>query len=242
MSQPASRATRRQSNRGDHHHPNPPDPMRPIYLGFAIVVAIIIVGFAAWRWHENARLASAYATPTPGPVASAKPISLIGVTTMGKATFPKGDTKTGGQGQPVDSMACATQEYVTLHVHQHLDLFAKGKHIQLPAMIGIVPTATGGCLYWMHTHDASGTIHVEAPQLAPAGGSGYTLGMFFDVWGMPLSRQGFATFKGPVTAYVNGALYTGALREIPMVAHQLITLEVGKPVVPPRNYTFPPGV
>ncbi|MDP9018830.1 MAG: hypothetical protein M3N19_10970, partial [Candidatus Eremiobacteraeota bacterium] len=95
---------------------------------------------------------------------------------------------------------------------------------------------TGGCLYWLHTHQGGdGIIHVEAPEIA-----NYTLGNFFHIWGMSLSPRGVATFKGPVTAYVNGMKYDGPLGDIPLQAHTQITLEVGTPLVPPPNYAFPP--
>jgi hypothetical protein len=133
----------------------------------------------------------------------------------------------------------------TLHIHPHLALFYKGKQYQIPQYIGFVQNngmAGGGCLYWIHTHDASGIIHIEATAIqAPQSSDGrYKLGMLFDIWGEPLSRDNVAGFKGPVTAYVNGTLYNGDLRDISLLSHQEITLEVGTPVVPPPNYAFPP--
>jgi hypothetical protein len=129
-------------------------------------------------------------------------------------------------------------EYATLHVHSHLALFYNGKQIQVPKLVGGTPTATGGCLYWLHTHDASGIIHIESPVLAPTGQNGFTLGNFFDIWGQPLQDGNIAGMKGSVTAYVNGVKYAGDLHAIPLGAHQQIVLEVGKPV-PPPNYAFP---
>jgi hypothetical protein len=100
----------------------------------------------------------------------------------------------------------------------------------------------GGCLYWIHTHDASGIIHIEAPAVTPpTGGDHYTLGMFFDIWGEPLTRDNVAGLKGPVTAFVNGAKYDGELKDIPLLSHQQVVLEVGTPVVPPPNYVMPPN-
>src|SRR6185437_2852232 len=101
--------------------------------------------------------------------------------------------------------------------------------------------AGNGCLYWIHAHDGSGIIHVEAPELGPPGGGPYTLGMFFDVWGQALTGSGVAGFKGPVTDYVNGAKYNGDLRVTPLRSHQEITLEVGTPLVPPPLYSWPPN-
>lgn len=244
MSQ-VSRSTRRQSGRGAHHTPPPRDPMKGVYMGFFIVLVLILGGLGIYKWRENARIAAAYATPTPGPVGatpSPKPIDLATITKLGSAKFPKGDTIHGGQGQIVDGISCAAQEYVTLHVHQHLDLYVNGKQMQIPQFIGTAPGPSGGCLYWVHTHDESGTIHVEAPVLAPTGASGFTLGMFFDIWGEPLTSTQVATFKGPVVAFVNGQRFEGDLQSIPLKAHTLIELNVGLPIVSPKTYTFPPGV
>ncbi|MFY9720772.1 MAG: hypothetical protein WAK16_14120, partial [Candidatus Cybelea sp.] len=101
--------------------------------------------------------------------------------------------------------------------------------------------ATGGCLYWIHTHDGSGVIHLEAPDLAPPQGGPYTLGMLFDIWGQPLQPDDVAGLKGTVTTYVNGEKYAGDLRTIPLLSHQQIVLEIGTPVVPPPNYVLPAG-
>ena len=110
----------------------------------------------------------------------------------------------------------------------------------MPQYIGFAPSLAGGCLYWIHTHDASGIIHLEAPEINPPQGGPYTLGMLFDVWGQPLTREVVAGMVGPVTAYVNGTKYDGDLSAIPLGAHQQIVLEIGKPV-PPPNYAFPPN-
>ncbi len=157
-----------------------------------------------------------------------------------KSSNQGANTAQGGHGQAVDGITCAGMEYMTLHVHSHLAIFNNGKQVQVPKLVGGTPTSGGGCLYWLHTHDASGIIHIEAPQLAPPGQSGFTLGKFFDIWGEPLTADNVGGIKGPVTAYVNGVKYDGDLKAIPLRAHQQIVLEVGK-VVPPPNYTFPPN-
>jgi hypothetical protein len=221
--------------------------MMSVYIALAAVVVLIIAGFGIMRWQQNNALNAAYATPSPEPSASGgpTPIPLVDGTTIGKAMIPVAkvgaDTKSGGQGQPVDGISCAGMEYATLHVHSHLALFYHGTQVQIPRLIGGAPVPPQGCLYWIHTHDATGIIHIEAPQLSPPGGSDYTTGILFDIWGQPLTRSNVAGLKGPVTAYVNGQKYDGDLRMIPLKAHQLITLEVGTPLVTPPNYTFPPN-
>lgn len=237
-----SRAERRRHDRGGS---NPPpkrrDPMNAIYIGFVVLIAVIAAAFFGMRLFQDHQLAQARATPTPGPNATGHVVQLIDGQKLGKVAFKAGDTSAGGQGSPVDGIACEASEGVELHVHAHVAVFANGTQIEIPKAIGFAPEPPTGCLYWLHTHDESGIIHVESPQLnAPSGGP-FTLGMLFDIWGEPLSANQVATYKGKVTAYVNGAQYNGDFRAIMLVAHQQIVLEVGSPVVKPVNYAFPPN-
>lgn len=255
MSQP-SRAERRRSTRGGPNQPPPRrDPMVSIYIAFAIIIVLVLVGFGISTTMQNhARAAQAafdVATPTPGPQPTLKPIQLklgqsvgkpiAGIPTPNPKKGQLSDTKTGGQGQLVDGIPCQSSEGVVLHVHSHLTLYVKGVLAQIPQFIGMAPNGYGGCLYWMHTHDSSGVIHVEAGDVAAPQGGPYTLGMFFDIWGMPLGTGQIGPFKGNVSAFVNGQPYNGDPRAIPLRAHQSITLEVGTPVVPPHPYLVPKG-
>ena len=242
MSQ-SSRAERRRHQRGGAAPPPRRDPMRPVYIGVGIALVALIAFFAAFNWWQNRKVQQAFATPTPGPNASLKPIQLADGQNLGAPFFkPKyPDTATGGHGQTIDGVACGTQEYATLHVHTHLAIFNNGKQLQVPKWIGFAPNPAGGCLYWIHTHDASGLVHLEAPSIEPPQGGRYTLGMLFDIWGQPLQRDDVAGIVGTVTAYVNGQKYDGDLNAIPLGAHQQIVLAIGTPPSPAPNYAFPPN-
>ena len=242
-----SRQQRRSQQRSGSTPPGKRDPMTMIYIGFAVVVVAIVAVLLVVRWQQNNAINAAYATASPIPTVKGgpAPIQLVDQTSVGKPLIklPKKappDSPKGGLGQPLDGITCGA-EYATLHVHAHLSIFINGVQAQVPQGIGFGELGQQGCLYWLHTHDASGIIHVEAPQLAPPGGSGYTLGLFFAIWGQPLERDNVAGFKGPVTAYVNGVKYDDNLDAIPLTAHQQITLEVGTPIVPPPAYVFPPN-
>jgi len=213
--------------------------MRTIYMGLAIAIALIVIAFGALRFKQNRDYANALATPSPGPNATQKGIPLSDTgQSVGKPAFAPGDNKGGGAGGLVDGIQCEATEQVTMHIHSHLALFVNGKQLQVPQFVGIVPTGSNGaCLYWVHTHDPSGIIHVEAPELHQ-----YTLGNFFDIWGEDLRRNQIGPYQGSVTAFINGAKYDGDLAQIPLRAHQQITLEVGTPIVPPPNYAFPPSL
>lgn len=249
-----SRAERRRIGRSAPP-PKRRDPIVWVYIGFAVLLAFVLAGFGLSNWIQNRAQVQALAfdMSTPAPRASGMPavrppIQLRDGQPVGmavgftKANLQRGisaDTAAGGHGEPVDGIQCQS-EMVQVHLHSHLALFVNGHQIQIPGTIGMAPTPQGGCLYWLHTHGPDGIIHVEAlTPNAPAGGH-YTLGMFFDVWGTPLSRSQVGPFKGAVTAFVNGTRFTGGPRGIPLRSHQDITLELGRPVVPPE-YRLPPN-
>ncbi len=219
--------------------------MRPIYIGFAVIVVLVFIGFGIFRWHEKNRIAAIYATPTPaaslapGAKAQPKPIQLADGGTLGKSLFPKGNSLSGGTGSPVDGIKCDSEpQPVLLHVHQHLALFVNGKQIAIPEYVGFVPNPSNpaaGCLYWIHTHDAEGIIHVESPHVRL-----FHLGDFFAIWGQPLRANDVAGFKGPVTIWLNGARFTGNAKQIPLVEHQQIVIDIGSPA-PDPFYVFPSG-
>jgi hypothetical protein len=131
------------------------------------------------------------------------------------------------------------------HIHVHLALFYKGEQIAVPLGVGIIKPFTvtrgfvegGAGYYWLHTHDASGIVHVESPNDRV-----YTLGNFFDIWGEPLTPQNVAGMEGPVKAYVNGTIVFASIRDIPLRPHDQITLQVGAPTVSPPTYLFPDGL
>ena len=133
----------------------------------------------------------------------------------------------------IDGIPC-NNENIGYHVHAHLQIVYKGQNLALPANIGIDDNT---CVYYLHTHDDSGEIHIEAPVARL-----FTLGNFFDIWGQPLSNTHLATIplhKGQqLRTYLNGKLYHGNPRSIELVAHQLIALEVGPPFVKPSGFNF----
>lgn len=176
---------------------------------------------------------------------AAQPIPLVQATQLGAPMFEPGDTPQGGNGQPVDGIEGSSREMLRVHIHAHLSIFDKGQQIAVPYAIGLIRPfqLTNGFVgrasgfYWLHTHDATGIIHIESPDERT-----YTLGNFFDVWGEPLSTRTVAGLDGAVTAFVDGKRYTGNPRDIILTAHGQITLEVGRPVVSPPVYVFPTGL
>jgi hypothetical protein len=62
----------------------------------------------------------------------------------------------------IDGIQCNPTEHVAFHIHTHLDIIINGKSFTVPSQIGI--KSDERCLYWLHTHDDTGIIHVEAPE------------------------------------------------------------------------------
>jgi hypothetical protein len=157
---------------------------------------------------------------------------------------------------PSDPMARAraaglvpeTAERFEHHVHAHLDVFIDGRHIIVPAGIGIDITnpgvhrfTTGGlpsygginvpcdqpCISPLHTHDVTGVLHTESPTQ-----DDNTLGQLFTEWGVRLDANCFATYCKPaksVVVYVDGKEFTGDPRTIPLSDRKEIAIVIGTP-------------
>lgn len=55
---------------------------------------------------------------------------------------------------------CHSEEYFDFHIHTKLIIMIDNQLYPIPANIGIIPEK---CIYWLHTHDNSGLIHIESP-------------------------------------------------------------------------------
>ena len=128
-----------------------------------------------------------------------------------------------------------SQEALAFHIHQHLDIFVNGKKVAVPAFIGI---DDGSFITELHTHDASGIIHVESAQTKP-----YTLGQFMSVWGVRFSKRcigGYCASGGkPLRFYLNGKPFRGNPDNLILKNHQEIAVVYGKaPKKIPSTYDF----
>ena len=145
--------------------------------------------------------------------------------------------RSGSGGPTIDGIPCERGERLTYHLHTHLALFVEGEQIEVPPHIGI----KGGCIYWLHTHDDSGIIHVEAPSQRQ-----FTLGEFFSIWGQALSSTALldrqADNEHQIQAFVNGQLFDGDPANIPLESHTVIAVEYGPPFPPPPPFQFPQGL
>ncbi|MDE2589946.1 MAG: hypothetical protein KGL95_09825 [Patescibacteria group bacterium] len=155
--------------------------------------------------------------------------AIVGSTTV---ISYKLDNAASSEFQPIDGIECGQMEYATFHIHEHLDVFVDGHHIPVPALIGIEDNT---CLYWLHTHDASGIIHVESPQAR-----NFTLYEFLDIWRSTGSTQ---PPDGEPMVSVNGLEVHTDLADVKLHAHDEIVLVYGSsPNSIPSFYQFPEGL
>ena len=137
-------------------------------------------------------------------------------------------------GKPIDGIRCG-EEMTAYHIHTYLAILDRGRPVTVPTNVGIVDNYA--CLYWLHTHDNSGIIHVEAPMAVKP-----TLGNFFDIWGQPLSRTRVASAsadKGDsMRVYINTKAYSGNPRNIRLRDQTSITIEIGPPFERPVLYNW----
>ena len=123
----------------------------------------------------------------------------------------------------------------------HVELFANGRVLLLPAGIGMAPPlerngayVTGArCSYPVRTAQPTGVVEFVA-------GAGLTVGDLFRIWGQPLEPRRLAGFRGAVGAWVGGRRWRGDPRAIPLRRHAEIVLEVGG-YIPPHTFFLFPG-
>ena len=189
-----------------------------------------------------------------GNAADYLPLSTLGTLTAAPAAGALGPenvpipsapvlagTSAATTGQTIDGISCQTSEQTVFHIHTHLTIFVNGQQRQVPAAIGIPGAVaqqtnagpfigSGTCFYWLHTHAADGIIHIESPVERT-----YTLGDFFDEWGQPLGPDQVGPATGKVTAIVNGKVFKGNPRNVPLGSHENLQLDVGTPLIAPET-------
>src|SRR5258708_20364666 len=117
---------------------------------------------------------------------------------------------------PVDNVSGQSTEQGGTHIHAHVTMYVNGTKTPIPANVGIAPNSS--CLYWLHTHDDTGVIHIEAP-----GGVSATFGNFLDIWGQRFQQLGYPSQLSDATRwqiYLNGKPFPG---NFPTFQFQIIT-------------------
>lgn len=176
---------------------------RGITLGAIVLVAVAVVAFVATR-PKSAK------HPTAGP-------TLPGMLTTTQP-WPNNTTDLAARLSKIQLPPSGG----AMHIHGHLDIVMNGAKVLVPADIGIGSTAESP----VHTHDASGVIHMESAVQAD-----FTLGNFFDVWGVRFTSTCLGgscnTATETLRLFVNGKPYSGDLRGLVLHDHDEVVLAYG---------------
>jgi hypothetical protein len=142
-------------------------------------------------------------------------------------------------GRPIRGTSCVATERHGPPLH--LELFAHGHVVVVPAGLGIAPprrgmgayVAGGRCRYPVFTQEPTGLVHIAS--------SGLTLRDLFAIWGQPLSRHRLGSFRSvrAVRAYVGGRRWAGPPGAVPLEPGLQIVVEIGRYVPPHPGYEFP---
>jgi hypothetical protein len=126
--------------------------------------------------------------------------------------------------KPIDDVltACVRHDGLGMHIHPHLSIIIDGQQRAIPANIGITNT----CMRPVHTHDETGTIHLEFPVEQDV-----RLSEFFRVWQQPFSRTEVLDRKveeGDILKITVNGQETSELENLMMRDKEQIVIEVKK--------------
>jgi hypothetical protein len=172
---------------------------------------------------------------TAGPAAAA-PVPWTKLPGLHKGAAPwSNDSGTLYQRLLPLRLSALGQEGAAVHIHAHLDVYVAGRHVQVPALVGI--DVVNQFITELHTHDTSGVMHVESPSVRT-----FTLGQFFGEWGVELTPRAVGKYRGAVHWWVDGKQRAGDPAALVLRAHQEIAVAVGRlPSRVPKSYAFPFG-
>lgn len=111
------------------------------------------------------------------------------------------------------------------HEHANVQIYVHGERQTVPTNIGI-DQASGEVLS-LHTHEASGTVHIESADA----GHVATLGEFFDVWGVRFTQSCLGAYcddaENRLRVYVDGQEQTGPIRDLALEDQAVIVITYG---------------
>ncbi len=127
----------------------------------------------------------------------------------------------------IDGIRCDQGEQSAYHIHVLLAVYIDGTQRQVSGQIGI--PADGSCIYWMHTHDVSGIVHIEAP-----GSVAVSIVNFLDIWAQQFSFLGFPQelYQPGWYAFVNGQAVDN-IASLPLQDQYVIALVYNSPNAAP---------
>lgn len=203
--------------------------------GFPLAIGLLIVAFGVLIFVTRS---DSTGSGSDGGNPNADPAGLAGIQRSAAPWSPE----TSHLKSRLQTLGLPAQDGTALHTHQHLDIYIEGKKAPVPPNIGI--DASAGYATLIHSHDASGVLHLESPVAGD-----YTLGEAMDIWGVYFTPDCIGAYCSSggkqLQVFVNGKPYTGDPTKLVLQSHQEIVIAYGtKDQLPspiPKSYKFPPG-
>jgi hypothetical protein len=127
-----------------------------------------------------------------------------------------------------DAIGLPPESPIQMHEHSNLQIFVHGQAQAVPTDIGIDRATTPPFVASLHTHEDSGTIHMESSVTRT-----FTLGEFFDIWGVRLSPSCMGAYcnagQDRLQVFVNGEEFTGSIRDVETNDQDVIVVTFGTP-------------
>ena len=125
---------------------------------------------------------------------------------------------------PRSEQCLDSHESLAMHIHPRLELVVNNQSVTVPGDLGIDTTACDQAMHLLHTHDASGKLHIEGYEpFTP------TAELIFQVWNIsyPDDASLQPIFEDPtnVTVTVNGAATDAAWHEIELIDGETLRIE-----------------
>lgn len=171
-------------------------------------------------------------------------LAVSGVFKGGGASANGPGTLTAPPGPVIAGIHCdqGMTSTSSTHVHARVSIYIKGVEQTISPDYG--HDYNDDCLFWMHAHqDVNGIIHMESP---------YPIHPTLATWHLiaektlPQSNAKVPPIVPPAglreKAWVNLKPYNGDPTQIKLYRHTQVVLEFGPPFVPPKPFTFPPGL
>ena len=168
---------------------------------------------------------------------------------VSSSTGTQGHTVFNPDYQPIDGVYCDQLEQTGFHHHVLLTIYVNDQQVSVPAGVGLAGNPSSPtCYYWLHTHDSTGIIHIEAP----SGGS-YTLKNYLDIWQNFAGTSSSITYPTQLasstgwTVYINGKKVNEDFSHVDISSnqawHEIITIMYNSPNSKPvTTYNWQQGL
>jgi hypothetical protein len=115
---------------------------------------------------------------------------------------------------------------VVMHEHSNVQIFVHGQAQPIPTDIGIDTSDDPAYVASLHTHDDTGTVHMESSVSRT-----FTVGEFFDIWGVRLSPSCMGAYcndaQNRLQVFVDGEEVQENVRDVALDDQRVIVITYG---------------